>query len=62
MALVTKFAGAEMRQTLTLHKGANYISLTQYSAIWLVSAELQQMGKCRTALAQTVFCGQQLAR
>ena len=29
VALVTKFAGAEMRQTLTLHKGANYISLTQ---------------------------------
>ncbi len=42
VALVTKFAGAEMRQTLTLHKGANYISLTQ---------NIQQSGfiTCRTA-------------
>ncbi|MFP1452387.1 hypothetical protein ACLB1N_14050 [Escherichia coli] len=41
VALVTKFAGAEMRQTLTLHKGANYLTDAEYSAIWLV--------KCRTA-------------
>lgn len=53
VALVTKFAGAEMRQTLTLHKGANYISLTQnIQQSGLLSAELQQMGKYRTALAQ----------
>ncbi|XPE65692.1 hypothetical protein ACNKHR_22625 [Shigella flexneri] len=49
VALVTKFAGAEMRQTwegvisLTLHKGANYISLTQnIQQSGLLSAELQQ--------------------
>ncbi len=41
VALVTKFAGAEMRQTLTLHKGANYFADAEYSAIWLV--------KCRAA-------------
>ncbi len=54
VALVTKFAGAEMRQTLTLHKGANYISLTQnIQQSGLLSAEERnKMGKCRTALAQ----------
>ncbi len=56
MALVTKFAGAEMRQMLTLHKGANYISLTIIFSNLAVKSD-QQMGKCRIVLAQTVFCG-----
>ncbi len=47
VALVTKFAGAEMRQTLTLHKGANYISLTQniQQSETVKCAELQQNGR-----------------
>ncbi|MGP0795756.1 hypothetical protein, partial [Escherichia coli] len=41
-----KFAGAEMRQTLTLHNGTNYISLTQtIQPSGLLSAELQQNGQ-----------------
>lgn len=52
VALVTKFAGAEMRQTLTLHKGANYISLTQnIQQSGLLSAELQQNGQVQDSIS-----------
>lgn len=52
VALVTKFAGAEMRQTLTLHKGANYISLAQnIQQSGLLSAELQQNGQVQDSIS-----------
>ncbi len=63
VALVTKFAGAEMRQTLTLHKGANYISLTLHKGAnyisltqniqqsGLLSAELQQNGQVQDSIS-----------
>ncbi|PSG67141.1 alpha-2-macroglobulin, partial [Escherichia coli] len=52
VALVTKFAGAEMRQMLTLHKGANYISLTQnIQQSGLLSAELQQNGQVQDSIS-----------
>ncbi|HBA8424767.1 TPA: alpha-2-macroglobulin family protein [Escherichia coli] len=52
VALVTKFAGAEMCQTLTLHKGANYISLTQnIQQSGLLSAELQQNGQVQDSIS-----------
>lgn len=50
--LVSKFAGVEMRQTLTLHKGANYISLTQdIQQSGLLSAELQQNGQVQDSIS-----------
>ena len=50
--LVSKFAGVEMRQTLTLHKGANYILLTQdIQQSGLLSAELQQNGQVQDSIS-----------
>ncbi|HAW3316870.1 TPA: alpha-2-macroglobulin family protein [Escherichia coli] len=56
VALVTKFAGGEMRQTLTLHKGANYISLAQnIQQSGLLSAELQQNGQVQDSISTKLF-------
>ncbi|WP_146681796.1 hypothetical protein, partial [Escherichia coli] len=45
-ARVSKVAGAEMRQTLTLHKGANDVSRTQnIQQSVLLRAELQEYGQ-----------------
>ncbi|HCS2225910.1 TPA: hypothetical protein OQS06_004322, partial [Shigella sonnei] len=42
----------EMRQTLTLHKGANYISLAQnIQQSGLLSAELQQNGQVQDSIS-----------
>nr|WP_072244005.1 alpha-2-macroglobulin [Escherichia albertii] len=50
--LVSKFAGEEARQPLTLHKGANYISLTQnIQQSGLLSAELQQNGQVQDSIS-----------
>ncbi|WP_305039808.1 alpha-2-macroglobulin family protein, partial [Escherichia albertii] len=50
--LVSKFAGEETRQPLTLHKGANYISLAQnIQQSGLLSAELQQNGQVQDSIS-----------
>ncbi len=50
--LVSKFAGEEARQPLTLHKGANYISLAQnIQQSGLLSAELQQNGQVQDSIS-----------
>ncbi len=50
--LVSKFTGEEARQPLTLHKGANYISLAQnIQQSGLLSAELQQNGQVQDSIS-----------
>lgn len=53
--LVSKFASNEVRQPLTLHKGANYISLAQnIQQSGLLSAELQQNGQMQDSISTKV--------
>ena len=57
VALVTKFSGAEASQTLTLHKGANYISLrtalAQNCLLWITAGPLNSRKMSCSAVAIT---------